>query len=195
MTLPAAGNPISISQINSEFGLGNSLSSYRGVTWYTDAGGSGTFDSTNLDMSEFYSKRATPAVTISLTSLGSFFMAEDQYSGSNIQGQLDFNRNGTWNWYGITNNSSGSWATPNATDRGDSYWIRFTRTAFSDGLYAYATASTGWLQISTFRSIIVGSPLPGTTSATYTIEISSSSGGSPVLATNSGLQIDVQINN
>lgn len=59
MTLQASG-AISMSQINAEFGRGTSLSAYRGTTWYTDAGATGIFASTNLKFSDFYSKRATP---------------------------------------------------------------------------------------------------------------------------------------
>ena len=59
MTLPSSGQ-ISLLDIDGEFGIGTDLGSYRGVTWYTDAGGSGTFTNTNLGMDQFYSKRATP---------------------------------------------------------------------------------------------------------------------------------------
>jgi len=186
MTLPASGNSISLSQVNTELGRSATATidmNDAAVRSLFGVGGSGT----TISMSDGWGKSA---VSISLTSLGSQFDGFGDYTGSNVQLQLDFNRNGTWNWYGITNNSSGNWATPNATDRGDSYWIRFTRTAFSNGLYATATASTGWLQLNTTRSIVIASPLQGANEyATYTIEISSSSGGSPVLATKSGLNI------
>ena len=56
MTLPSSGT-LTISQINSEFGRGLNLGSYRGTTWYTDAGSSGTFTSTNLGFDQFYGKR------------------------------------------------------------------------------------------------------------------------------------------
>lgn len=58
MALPASG-PLSIQQINAEFGRGNNLNAYRGTTWYTDAGGSGTFSTGALSISDFYGKRAT----------------------------------------------------------------------------------------------------------------------------------------
>ena len=58
MTLPTSG-ALSMSQINAEFGRGTNLNSYRGTTWYTDAGASGTFSSGTISMSEFYGKRLT----------------------------------------------------------------------------------------------------------------------------------------
>jgi hypothetical protein len=58
MTLPASG-PLSLNQINAEFNLGRNLGAYRGVTWYTDGGSSGTFTSSNLGFNQFYNKRPT----------------------------------------------------------------------------------------------------------------------------------------
>lgn len=58
MTLPASG-ALSLSAINTEFGRGTNLNSYRGTTWYTDAGGSGTFSAGAIAISDFYSKRLT----------------------------------------------------------------------------------------------------------------------------------------
>lgn len=63
MTLPSSGQ-LSLADINGEFGLGTDLGSYRGVTWYTDAGSSGTFTNTNLGVDQFYGKRATAPISI-----------------------------------------------------------------------------------------------------------------------------------
>lgn len=63
MTLPASG-PLSLDDIDAEFGLGTNLNAYRGVTWYTDSGTSGTFTSTNLGIDQFYNKRATAPISI-----------------------------------------------------------------------------------------------------------------------------------
>lgn len=64
MTLQSSG-AITMTQISTEFGRGYSLGSYRGVTWYTDSGTSGTFVSSSITMSSFYSKRATDPASIS----------------------------------------------------------------------------------------------------------------------------------
>lgn len=69
MTLPSSG-PISLSDINTEFGLGNSLGSYIGQTWYTDGGGTGTFGSP-LSFSDFYGKRSTSPFSIDYLVAGS----------------------------------------------------------------------------------------------------------------------------
>lgn len=67
MALPTSG-PLSIQQINAEFGRGNNLNAYRGTVWYTDAGGSGTFSSGAISISDFYGKRATsPTFSFSIS--------------------------------------------------------------------------------------------------------------------------------
>lgn len=68
MTLPSSG-PLSMQAINTEFGRGTNLGSYRGTVWYTDAGASGTFTSTNLGFDQFYGKRLTaPTFSFSIAS-------------------------------------------------------------------------------------------------------------------------------
>ena len=36
MTLPGPGNPLTMAQINAEFGYGMSMSNYQGKVWYYD---------------------------------------------------------------------------------------------------------------------------------------------------------------
>jgi hypothetical protein len=57
-----------MSAINTEFGRGNDLGSYRGTVWYTAAGGSGTFTSTNLGFDQFYGKQlASPSFSFAIS--------------------------------------------------------------------------------------------------------------------------------
>jgi hypothetical protein len=69
MTTPSSG-PISISQINAEFGLGNNLGAYKGIKYYTPTNRRGYFASGSnayLNASDFYNIRSTSPVTPSST--------------------------------------------------------------------------------------------------------------------------------
>lgn len=46
-----------LNNIHACFGLGYNLNAYRGVTWWTDGGSTGTFGVTPIYMSEFLGKR------------------------------------------------------------------------------------------------------------------------------------------
>jgi hypothetical protein len=83
--------------------------------------------------------------------------------------------------------NSGSWGTPTGGSPGSNYWIRFTRTATSGS--PSSTANTAWLQLNTAREASVSSTVDG--SATYTIEIASGSGGTPLLTTRTGIKLEV----
>ena len=71
MTIHGTGSPISMSEINAEFGLGNNLNAYRGHQWWTDGGSSGNFSSGAITMYDFYGKRATsPSIAIDFLIVG-----------------------------------------------------------------------------------------------------------------------------
>ena len=186
MTLPAAGNPISISQIQTEFALGNNLNAYRGVTWWTDAGATGTFSAGAISMSEFYSKRVNSPFTVSLAQLnGTTYVA----SGYQVQIYLLLYTNGTWDISGGDIYTTGNWGTPTTVGIGSSYWVRFTRTtnAFPPST---ADPSTGWLQLSANRGVAVyNAGVGGVATGVYTIEISTNSGGTNIVATATGVTL------
>ena len=194
-TLQSSG-AISISQINAEFGRGNNLNAYRGTTWYTDAGGSGTFSSGAISMSEFYSKRATPAFTVAYSSgFGNGYFIDDVFysEGAPAGCGIRWNANGTMDQYGYSFGYATlgeTWGNPTTTGIGSNYWIRFTRTATGGfGAAAASTASTGWLQLNSGREITIYQGSANQITAEYTVEISSSSSGSPVLTTRTGITI------
>lgn len=62
MTLPASGS-MSMSQIQSEFNLGNNLNAYRSGRWYLDTNGRGYFSGGSISFSDFYSKRKSSPVS------------------------------------------------------------------------------------------------------------------------------------
>lgn len=84
MTLPGPGNPLSMAQINAEFGYGLELSAYRGKVWYYDNGVAGIFPiaPNPISFSDFYSKRsANPVVpTTQVFSSSGIFVTPSAYS-------------------------------------------------------------------------------------------------------------------
>jgi hypothetical protein len=82
MTLPSSG-PLSINQINNEFGRGYNLNAYRNTLWYTDSGSSGYFSNNNISFSEFYGTRLTQPYRY-----GSPYMQYSRFT--NTSGQVYF---------------------------------------------------------------------------------------------------------
>jgi hypothetical protein len=71
-----------------------------------------------------------------------------------------------------------------AVNPGSSYWVRFTQTA----VFGYTTSpSTGWLWLQADQTIYVENAYNGTTDSTYTIEISTNSSGTNIVATSTGV--------
>jgi hypothetical protein len=107
---------------------------------------------------------------------------------------IRFNADGTIDQFTYSRGyfASGSyWGSPATSGIGSNYWVRFTRTATSGpSSTSYSTASTGWLQLNTGREVVLQKSTGfNGMSATYTIEISSSSSGSPVLTTRTGITL------
>ena len=81
-----------------------------------------------------------------------------------------------------------SWINPwPSTGIGNSYWVRFTRVyAAGSGIYG-SDASTGWLNLSQTRSVIISATglqngVSSLAAATYNVEIASDSSGSTLVA-------------
>jgi hypothetical protein len=73
-----------------------------------------------------------------------------------------------------------------AVNPGNSYWVRFTQTA----AFGYPSSpSTGWLWLQADQQIYVQNAYNGTTDATYTIEISTNSSGTNIVATSTGVYL------
>lgn len=70
MTLPASGS-LSMSQIQSEFNVGNNLNAYRNGRWYLDTNARGFFSGGSISFSDFFSKRKDSPVVAGSTTLTS----------------------------------------------------------------------------------------------------------------------------
>lgn len=64
MTLPSGNNnpPISIADLNAEFGLGNSLAAYQNQRWYKSDNSRGYFSSGVIKLDDFYGTRVNSPV-------------------------------------------------------------------------------------------------------------------------------------
>lgn len=73
MTLQNGSNspPISLSDINNEFNLGRNLGAYTNQRWYKDDNSRGLFATSNLSLSDFYSKRVNSPVVSGSTTITS----------------------------------------------------------------------------------------------------------------------------
>lgn len=110
---------------------------------------------------------------------------------------LLYNSDGTYNVYnGVTSESiaSGSWYSPTTTNIGNSHWVRFTQTSATlpsgFGYSTSATGTTGWIQCDGTNSTC-GVSCDNTTTtvrtgtASYTVELSTTSNGSNIVNTSS----------
>lgn len=110
----------------------------------------------------------------------------DGYAGM----QLNYYSDGTYNIYDENTGAdelTGNWATPTTANIGTNYWVRFTKTGGTTAADGSATATTGWLQLSSIRTISVTQFNPTTstraTTGSYTVELSTNSSGTNIVAT------------
>jgi hypothetical protein len=167
--------------INVELGRAAGATSSLGETALRTLAG---VSSGAISMNNFYGKSN---ITVSLSSVTSNepFDATPYAGGEPSTATLSFLSDGTWSaTLEASASKSGNWGTPTTAGAGSGFWIRFTRTFFSGGAGNSATGSTGWLQLNTTRDILVERTSGfGVTTADYTIEIATDSGGSNIVAT------------
>jgi len=191
MTLPASGNSISLSQVNTE--LGRSATATLGLGDSAVRALFGVASSGQISMSDGWGKSA---FTVAYSSgFGNGYLVDEVffYPGSPAGAGIRWNANGTMDYYHYSTGYASlaeTWGNPTTSGIGSNYWIRFTRTATGGfGAAAASTASTGWLQLNSGREITIYQGSANQTTAEYTVEISSSSSGSPVLTTRTGITI------
>ena len=151
-----------------------------------------------ISLASFYGKSNFTVAYDSLY-IGNGYTFDDLYSaGSYGSVALRWNADGTMSFFNANSGytAMGNWGSPTTASIGSNYWVRFTRTATnsfgSPTAATNSTASTGWLQLSSAREIgIFRDPGQNFFSATYTIEISSDSGGATILTTLTGIVLQL----
>jgi hypothetical protein len=200
MTLAASGEmsiggSTSTRSINLELGRAAGATSSLGETALRTLAG---VASGAISMSNFYGK-ANFTVAYSAGFTNSYILDYLYYQGEPASVGIRWNADATISFFFYSsgyNNSGETWGSPTTSGIGSNYWIRFTRTATngfgSPTAAASSTASTGWMLLSTAREIyIIRTPGQNLFSATYTIEISSDSGGATILSTRTGVMIEM----
>ena len=189
MTLPASGT-ISMAQIAAELGISAAGLSLGDSRCRALAG----VPSGPISFSNFYGKSSfVPGLT------GGGTLYDGSGDGGAQTTALSVNTDGSIT---VTSTSNGlfatrAWGSPLVAGIGSQYWVRFTQTATSQTGTGSgsASASTGWLQLTSARSVQVSATKIGTTgtkitNATYTIEISKD-GGASVVASAAGYALKV----
>ena len=143
-----------------------------------------------ISLANFYDKSN---ITFSLASL--IDIVGTANPGDTASAEYRFETNGTMT-YGTNSTfstSMGNWASPTTTGIGSSYWVRFTQTS-SGGVSTETGSSRGvWHQLSSQRIFGLSKVNNGFANRIYTVEISSDSGGSTIVASKTGVRIDVEI--
>jgi hypothetical protein len=194
MTMPASGalnmgGTTTPQSVANELGLGLTTTismNQAAVRTLAAVGGTGT----TWSMSSLYNKSAR---TFSLASLLELF--GEANTGDTAFAEYAFGSDGSI--VGATSQSGsfavGNWTTPTTVGIGSSYWIRVTETASSGTSTVYGATRGVWLQLSSLRTYGLSRTANGLGYRIYTVEISSDSGGVTIVASITGVQINVEI--
>jgi hypothetical protein len=148
---------ISISDINTEFGLGNNLNAYRTTPWYTDQGNVGNFPSNNIAMNLFYGTRKNPIYTAAFrtysTSMGT--LTGNQYVMSDTMPYYDVIVIDAW---GAGGGGAANWGPAGSgTAGGDTKVFSITAGGGGGGVVPGTTGNAGGRLIGTPGSAGQGS--------------------------------------
>lgn len=184
MALQSSG-AISLSNVNVELGRSATAQISLGESAVRNLAGvaSGAISLANL-----YGKSN---ITISLASVEGLY--GNAYPGQTAYAEYGFFSDGDVIGYTSYINTTASWATPRTTGLGANYWIRFTQTASTTGTTLTGSGTGVWLQLNTTRYIGVSRTQNGIGYRTFTIEISTNSSGTNIVASKTGVELSAEI--
>jgi len=198
MTTPTG--PISLGNVQAEFGGANPVGIseyYRGgarVPIGTAAGTSGVQISTAgaIRLGDFRGvSNSAPAAPVN--PLPNMQVTDFELSPTDAIASFTFTTNGNITVVGNGSSVGGGWYLPLTGGIGSSHWIRVTKTFGDDNTSGEALGV--WLQLNANRTWQwAETSSVGQKEALITIEISTSSGGSPVVASRSGITCSVETN-
>jgi len=195
MTTPTTS--LTFSSIQTEFGGANPISIseyYKGGAYVPSGQATSATDGTAIPTSgairigEFRGITKTVGVTVAMGITPSQVAGNANASGS-VNATFSLLANGTCNGAATpitdTNDYSANWASPTTTGIGSSYWVRVTPTS---GTFTSGTTGS-WVSLSSGQAWSKNTTGSGTATVLYTLEISSSSSGTPVLVTKTGCRL------
>lgn len=196
MTMPSSG-PLNMggtsSPVSVNFELGRA-SPYNQTVSMNDsvvrslAGVSGT-SGTQWSMNSLYGKSARSFSLASMVDVDGV-----AFPPANAYAEWVFYADGTMGYFSSNGSGSmGNWTTPTSSGIGSSYWIRVTET-YSTGSFTITGSGRGiWNQLNVAQYFGISRNLNGYGQSINTIEISTNSSGTNIVATRTGMNLVAEI--
>ena len=193
MTMPSSGQ-LNMAQTTSPVSvaleLGRGLTSTismndSDVRALAGVGGSGT----QWSMNSLYGKSARSFSLASMVDVdGTAFPPDTAYA------EWVFYADGTMGYFTSNGSSSmGNWTTPATAGIGSSYWIRVTETYSTGGFTITGSGRGIWNQLNVAQYFGISRGLGGYGQSINTIEISTNSSGTNIVATRTGMNLIAEV--